>query len=106
MRPGPPLTPAGAGDAVPGPTPLFPGSVPRSCACLLKPSRFRFLGPPRKLALAPYLYTAARAAHDGGVAAVHSLYIDSPEAPAAYASNASFMHGDALLVRPSELAGS
>jgi len=28
-----------------------------------------------RLALAPYLYTAARHAHDTGVAAVHSLYV-------------------------------
>jgi alpha-glucosidase (family GH31 glycosyl hydrolase) len=53
-----------------------------------------------RLALVPYLYAAARNAHDSGMAAVHALYIDSPAEPRAYSSGQAFMHGDDLLVRP------
>ena len=53
-----------------------------------------------RLALAPYLYTAARQAHDSGTAAVRALYIDAPEEEASYSNNQTFMHGDSLLVRP------
>ena len=61
-----------------------------------------------RLALAPYLYTAARSAHDTGVAAVHSLYLDWPGEEGAYAQpQTSFMHGRDILVRPvaAEVAG-
>ena len=53
-----------------------------------------------RLALTPYMYTAARHAHDTGVAAVHSLYLDWPSEPQAYTSPGSFMHGPDILVRP------
>ena len=38
-----------------------------------------------RLALVPYLYTSARQAHDSGMAAVHSLYLDWPSLPQARA---------------------
>ena len=53
-----------------------------------------------RLALVPYIYTAARQAHESGVAAVHSLYVDWPAEQAAYSQPLSFMHGRDLLVRP------
>jgi alpha-glucosidase (family GH31 glycosyl hydrolase) len=53
-----------------------------------------------RLALAPYLYSSARLAHDFGVAAVHSLYLDWPEEAKAYDCPDVFMHGPDLLVRP------
>jgi hypothetical protein len=53
-----------------------------------------------RLALAPYLYTSARQAHDTGVAAVHSLYLDWPEEPTAFERPDSYMHGSDILVRP------
>lgn len=53
-----------------------------------------------RLALVPYIYTAARQAHETGVAAVHSLYLDWPTEPEAYSQPHTFMHGRDLLVRP------
>lgn len=60
-----------------------------------------------RLALVPYIYTAARQAHETGVAAVHSLYIDWPSEQEAYSQPLSFMHGPDVLVRPvvAEISG-
>lgn len=60
-----------------------------------------------RLALVPYIYTAARQAHETGVAAVHSLYLDWPGEQDAYLQSLSFMHGRDVLVRPvvAEMSG-
>ncbi len=60
-----------------------------------------------RLALVPYIYTAARQAHETGVAAVHSLYLDWPGEQEAYSQPLSFMHGRDVLVRPvvAEISG-
>ena len=53
-------------------------------------------------ALGPYIYTEARRAHDTGVAPVHPLYYDFPEADEAYAAAyaTQYMSGSVLLASP------
>jgi Glycosyl hydrolases family 31 TIM-barrel domain/Glycosyl hydrolase family 31 C-terminal domain/Domain of unknown function (DUF5110) len=50
--------------------------------------------------LVPYLYTAARVAHDTGVSMVRPLYYDWPERDEAYARRREYMLGPDLLVNP------
>ncbi len=54
-------------------------------------------------ALAPYIYTEARAFYDTAVAPVHPLYYEAPRDAAVYAlpvAEREFMHGDRLLAAP------
>ncbi|MFZ3245238.1 MAG: TIM-barrel domain-containing protein [Candidatus Acidiferrales bacterium] len=53
-----------------------------------------------RYALQPYIYTEARRTYDTGVAFVHPLYYDSPEAPEAYKAKDEYMFGDSILVAP------
>ena len=81
---------------------------PGTCACerriWLFPSHYAYMRDAMLLraALVPYLYTAARATHDSGVAFARRPYIDWPLEARAYDS--AFKHeyalGDALLVSP------
>ena len=50
--------------------------------------------------LVPYLYTAARAAHDTGVSMLRPLYYHWPEADAAYTHLGQYMLGEDLMVAP------
>lgn len=51
-------------------------------------------------ALGPYIYSNARTAYDTGVAPIHPLYYDSPEAPEAYNYTTQYAFGDVLLASP------
>jgi alpha-glucosidase len=54
-----------------------------------------------RYALQPYIYTEARSTYDTGVAFVHPLYYDAPEAPEAYDSaKDEYMFGRNMLVAP------
>ena len=53
-----------------------------------------------RYALQPYIYTEARQTFDAGVAFLHPLYYDSPEAPQAYDAKDEYMFGDNVLVAP------
>jgi alpha-glucosidase (family GH31 glycosyl hydrolase) len=53
-----------------------------------------------RYALQPYIYTEARRTYDTGVAFLHPLYYDSPEAPEAYDTKDEYMFGDNVLVAP------
>ena len=53
-----------------------------------------------RYALQPYIYTEARRTYDTGVAALHPLYYDWPEAPEAYDRKDEYMFGDEILVAP------
>jgi alpha-glucosidase (family GH31 glycosyl hydrolase) len=53
-----------------------------------------------RYALQPYIYTEARRTYDTGVAFLHPLYYDSPEAPEAYDAKDEYMFGDSILVAP------
>ena len=53
-----------------------------------------------RYALEPYIYTEARRTYDTGVAFVHPLYYDWPEAPEAYSARDEYMFGDSVLVAP------
>lgn len=53
-----------------------------------------------RYALQPYLYTEARRTYDTGVAFLHPLYYDWPEADDAYNSKNEYMFGDQLIVSP------
>jgi alpha-glucosidase (family GH31 glycosyl hydrolase) len=53
-----------------------------------------------RYALQPYIYTEARRTYDTGVAFLHPLYYDSPEAPEAYDAKDEYMFGDDVLVAP------
>lgn len=53
-----------------------------------------------RYALQPYIYTEARRTYDTGVASVHPLYYDWPEAPEAYDRKDEYMFGDEMLVAP------
>jgi alpha-glucosidase len=50
--------------------------------------------------LVPYLYTAARQAHDTGVSMLRPLYYHWPEEDAAYTHGGQYMLGEDLLVAP------
>ena len=53
-----------------------------------------------RYALIPYLYTAARATYDTGVAFFRPLYYDWPDATEAYDATDQYVFGDELMVAP------
>jgi alpha-glucosidase (family GH31 glycosyl hydrolase) len=54
----------------------------------------------RRYALQPYIYTEARKSYDTGLALLHPLYYDWPDAPQAYAAKNEYMFGDSMLADP------
>lgn len=50
--------------------------------------------------LNPYIYNAARVAHDTGVSIVRPMYYDSPYTEQAYQAQYQYMFGDDMLVAP------
>ena len=53
-----------------------------------------------RYALEPYIYTEARRTYDTGVAFLHPLYYDWPEADAAYTSKGEYVFGSQMLAAP------
>ncbi len=53
-----------------------------------------------RMAMQPYIYTEARRTYDTGVAFLHPLYYDWPEADAAYTSKNEYMFGSQMLAAP------
>ncbi|MGH9605355.1 MAG: TIM-barrel domain-containing protein [Terracidiphilus sp.] len=53
-----------------------------------------------RMALQPYIYTEARRTYDTGVAFLHPLYYDWPEADAAYLSKNEYIFGSQMLAAP------
>ena len=53
-----------------------------------------------RYAMQPYLYTEARRTWETGVAFLHPLYYDSPEADQAYARRDEYKFGDNMVVAP------
>ena len=53
-----------------------------------------------RYAMQPYLYTEARSTYDTGVAFLHPLYYDWPEADAAYESKGEYVFGSQMMVAP------
>ncbi len=53
-----------------------------------------------RYALIPYIYTAAREAHDSGVSICRPIYYEHPEAAEAYEYVNQYMFGNELLVAP------
>jgi alpha-glucosidase (family GH31 glycosyl hydrolase) len=51
-------------------------------------------------AMQPYLYTEARRTYDTGVAFLHPLYYDWPEADAAYSHKDEYVFGSQMIVAP------
>ncbi len=51
-------------------------------------------------ALEPYIYTEARRTYDSGVAFLHPLYYDWPDADQAYRFKDEYIFGNEMLVRP------
>jgi alpha-glucosidase len=54
----------------------------------------------RRYAMQPYIYTEARKTYDTGLAFLHPLYYDWPEAPEAYTAKNEYMFGDNILANP------
>jgi alpha-glucosidase len=54
----------------------------------------------RRYAMQPYIYTEARKTYDTGLAFLHPLYYDWPEAPEAYTAKNEYMFGDSILADP------
>jgi alpha-glucosidase (family GH31 glycosyl hydrolase) len=54
----------------------------------------------RRYAMQPYIYTEARKTYDTGLAFLHPLYYDWPEAPEAYTTKNEYMFGDSILADP------
>jgi alpha-glucosidase (family GH31 glycosyl hydrolase) len=54
----------------------------------------------RRYALQPYIYTEARNTYDTGLALLHPLYYEWPDAPQAYAAKNEYMFGDSILADP------
>src|SRR5580698_3245532 len=54
----------------------------------------------QRYALEPYIYTEARRTYDTGVAFLHPLYYEAPEAAEAYSVKDEYFFGDELLVAP------
>jgi Glycosyl hydrolases family 31/Domain of unknown function (DUF5110) len=54
----------------------------------------------RRYAMQPYIYTEARRTYDTGLAFLHPLYYEWPEAPQAYEAKNEYMFGDSILVNP------
>ena len=48
----------------------------------------------------PYIYTEARKTYDTGLAFLHPLYYDWPDAPEAYSAKNEYMFGDSILADP------
>ena len=53
-----------------------------------------------RYALLPYIYTEARRTYDTGVAFLHPLYYDWPEAGEAYANKNEYVFGEDMMVDP------
>jgi len=53
-----------------------------------------------RYAMQPYLYTEARSTYDTGVAFLHPLYYDWPEAASAYESKSEYVFGSEMIVDP------
>ena len=53
-----------------------------------------------RYAMQPYLYTEARSTYDTGVAFLHPLYYDWPEAASAYESKGEYAFGSQMIVDP------
>lgn len=53
-----------------------------------------------RYALIPYIYTAAREAHDTGISLLRPMYYDHPEVDEAYAFQDQYMFGPDMLVAP------
>ena len=53
-----------------------------------------------RYALIPYIYTAAREAHDTGISMCRPMYYDSPKIEEAYTYDNQYMFGNDLLVAP------
>ena len=53
-----------------------------------------------RYALLPYVYTEARRTYDTGVAFLHPLYYDWPEAPEAYSNKDEYVFGAEMIVSP------
>ena len=53
-----------------------------------------------RYAMQPYIYTEARRTYDTGVAFVHPLYYDYPEADQAYSHREEYKFGENILVSP------
>lgn len=54
----------------------------------------------QRYALAPYIYTMARKAYDGGISLCRPMYYEWPEASEAYAFRNQYLFGDDILVAP------
>ena len=54
----------------------------------------------QRYAMEPYIYTEARRTYDTGIAFLHPLYYDSPEAPEAYTFKNEYTFGQSMLVAP------
>ncbi|MGB7754004.1 MAG: TIM-barrel domain-containing protein, partial [Candidatus Acidiferrales bacterium] len=54
----------------------------------------------RRYALQPYIYTEARKTYDTGLALLHPLYYEWPDAPQAYTAKNEYMFGDSMLADP------
>jgi alpha-glucosidase (family GH31 glycosyl hydrolase) len=54
----------------------------------------------RRYAMQPYIYTEARKTYDTGLAFLHPLYYDWPEAREAYTAKNEYMFGDSILADP------
>jgi len=54
----------------------------------------------RRYAMLPYIYTEARRTYDSGLAFVHPLYYEWPEAEEAYSNRNEYMFGEEMLVDP------
>jgi alpha-glucosidase len=54
----------------------------------------------RRSEMQPYIYTEARKTYDTGLAFLHPLYYDWPEAPEAYTAKNEYMFGDSILADP------
>jgi alpha-glucosidase len=53
-----------------------------------------------RMAMQPYIYTEARRTYDTGVAFLHPLYYDWPEADAAYTDKNEYVFGSEMIVAP------
>jgi len=54
----------------------------------------------QRYALEPYVYTEARRTYDTGVAFLHPLYYDSPDAPEAYTAKNEYAFGSQMIAAP------
>ena len=53
-----------------------------------------------RMAMQPYIYTEARRTYDTGVALLHPLYYDWPDADAAYTSKDEYVFGSEMIAAP------